>query len=63
MTDTAGFTLSLPSSTFELSNEKKRDGYSREERPDDDNHEEEDERWESVDILGEQTFAFQRNYC
>ena len=50
MTDTAGFTISLPSSAFGLSNEEKSVGYSREETPDDDDDEEDDEHWESVDF-------------
>ena len=50
MTDTAGFIISLPSSAFELSNEEKSVGYSREETPDDDEDEEDDEQWEIVDF-------------
>ena len=47
MTDTAGFTISLPSSAFGLSNEEKSVGYSREEKPDDDDDEEDDGHWEA----------------
>ena len=50
MIDTAGFTISLPSSAFGLSNEEKSVGCSREETPDDDDDEEYDEHWESVDF-------------
>ena len=49
MTDTAGFTISLSSSAFGLSNEEKSVGYSRKETPDDDDKEN-DEHWESVDF-------------
>ena len=50
MTDTAGFTISLPSSAFELSNEEKSVGYSREETPDGNDDEEDEEHWQSVDF-------------
>ena len=50
MTDTAGFTISLRSSTFGLLNEEKSVGYSREETSDDDDNEEDDKHWESVDL-------------
>ena len=50
MTDTAGFTISLPSSAFGLSNEEKSVGYSKEETPDGDDEKENDEHWESVDF-------------
>ena len=56
MTDTAGFTISLRSSAFGLSNEEKSVGYSREETPDDDDNEEDDEHWESVDFQGRGAF-------
>ena len=50
MTDNAGFTISLPSSAFGLSNEEKSVGYSREKTPDDDVDEEDDKHLESVDF-------------
>ena len=50
MTDTAGFTISPPSSAFGLLNEEKSAGYSIEETPDGDNGEEDDKHWESVDF-------------
>ena len=56
MTHTVGFAISLPSSTFGLSNEKKSIGYSRKETPDDDDDEEDDEHWESVGFQGGSAF-------
>ena len=56
MTDTAGFTISLPSSAFGLSYEEKSVGNSREETPDDDDDEEDDEQWESVDFQDRGSF-------
>ena len=50
VTDTAGFTISLPSSAFGLSNEEKSVGYSKKETPDGDDEKENDEHWESVDF-------------
>ena len=46
MTETAGFTISLASSAFGLSNEEKSVEYCREESLDDDDDEEDDEHWE-----------------
>ena len=50
MADTAGFTISLPSSAFGLSNEEKSVGYCREETLDDDDDEEDSEHWERADF-------------
>ena len=62
MTDTAGFTISLPSSAFGLSNEEKSVGYSREETPDYDDDEEDDEHWESVDFQDRGAFDIFDNF-
>ena len=56
MPDTAGFTISPPSSAFGLLNEEKSVGYSIEETPDDDNGEEDDKHWESVDFQDHAAF-------